>query len=284
MKPASNPTEARRRVPAPRLDRRTWLLGSLGLWLGGCASPPDTAGVALQRVLAPSGTLRVAVYAGSPTSMVRSTGSGEMRGLTVELGRELGRRLQVPAQIVEYPRVAEVVAALQRGEADMTITNATTERAQRVDFAEPLVALELGLLVPAGGGAIGTVAALDRSGARIGVSQGSTSQRVLGAQLRQAALVALPTLGAAREALTAGQIDAFATNKAILFELADQVPGSRVREGRWGLEQLAIAIGKGREAALPFLREFSRAIGHDGLVDAAAARAGLRGTVPVQAR
>lgn len=284
MKPASSPTEARRRAAAPRLDRRTWLLGSFGLWLGGCALPPDTADVALQRVLAPSGTLRVAVYAGSPTSMVRSTGSGEMRGLTVELGRELGRRLQVPVQIVEYPRVAEVVAALQRGEADMTITNATTERAQRVDFAEPLVALELGLLVPAGGGAIGTVAALDRSGARIGVSQGSTSQRVLGAQLRQAALVALPTLGAAREALAAGQIDAFATNKAILFELADQVPGSRVLEGRWGLEQLAIAIGKGREAALPFLREFSRAIGGDGLVDAAAARAGLRGTVPVQAR
>jgi polar amino acid transport system substrate-binding protein len=240
-------------------------------------------GVALQRVLAPSGTLRVAVYAGSPTSMVRSTGSGEMRGLTVELGRELGRRLQVPAQIVEYPRVAEVVAALQRGEADMTITNATTERAQRVDFAEPLVALELGLLVPAGGGAIGTVAALDRSGARIGVSQGSTSQRVLGAQLRQAALVALPTLGPPAK-----------PHRRADRRLRDQQghplrtgrPGarSRVLEGRWGLEQLAIAIGKGREAALPFLREFSRAIGHDGLVDAAAARAGLRGTVPVQAR
>ena len=67
-----------------------------------------------------------------------------MRGVAIDLGRALAQRLGVPATVQVYPRVAEVVAAMQRGEADFTVTNATAQRAALVDFAPPLVDLELG--------------------------------------------------------------------------------------------------------------------------------------------
>jgi polar amino acid transport system substrate-binding protein len=79
--------------------------------------------------------------------------------------------------------------------------------------------------------------------------------------------------------LADGRIDAYATNKATLFEMADSLPGSRVLDGRWGLERHAIAIPKGRDAGLPFLRAFTEDIKAQGLVKAAASRAGLRGAI-----
>ena len=37
------------------------------------------------------------------------------------------------------------------------------------------------------------------------------------------------------------QLDAFATNKPILFEMSDGIPGSRILDGRWGVEHVAVA-------------------------------------------
>ncbi len=258
--------------------------------LASCASPAPQAGAAptsasvpapaaARGALAPTGTLRVALYAGSPTSLVEAAPPAQMRGVAVDIGRSLAARLGVPVEFKVLPRVAEVVAALQRGEADFTITNATAERARLVDFAEPVVGLELGVLVP-GRSRIAATERMDVAGATVGVSQGSSSERVLGGQFKQAKLRAFPSLDAARGALVAGEIDGFATNKGVLFELADRAPGTRVLDGRWGTEQLAPAIPKGREAGMAFLQAFTQDVRRNGEVERAAARAGLRGTVP----
>ena len=256
--------------------RRLFLLGGLALAasLAGCATTPAPE---VRQALAPTGTLRVAVYPGSPTSMVRAAGSGEMRGLSVEIGRELARRLGVPAEIVVFQRVAEVVDALKGGRADFTITNATPARAQDVDFTPPLLALELGYLALPGS-PVQALNEVDRPGVRIGVSQGSTSQGALSREFKQARVVPAPSLQAAGEMLRRREIDAFATNKAILFELADGLPEARVLDGRWGLEHLAIAVPKGRGVAADYLRGFAESVRSEGLVRAAAQRAGLRGT------
>ena len=79
--------------------------------------------------------------------------------------------------------------------------------------------------------------------------------------------------------LSQRKLNAFATNKAILFEMSDSLPGSRVLEGRWGLEDLAIAIPKGRETGMLYLRRFVEDIGADGLIKRAVERSGLRGAV-----
>lgn len=254
--------------------------GQIGLFIAAAGTPAGqpTPAAEPKLVLAPAGKLRIAVYAGSPTSMVRTAGSEEMRGLTVDLGRELARRLGVPAEITVFDRVAEVVSALTEGRADFTITNATPARARDVDFTPPLIDLELGYLALPGS-PVQTLSQVDRPEVRIGVSQGSTSQGVLGRELKEARVVAAPSLAAAAEMLRRGELDAFATNKAVLFEMADGLPGARVLEGRWGLEHLALAVPKGRSEAAKFLREFTGSVQRDGLLHAAAKRAGLRGSV-----
>ena len=239
---------------------------TISLALAGCATAPTpTPAPEIRQALAPTGKLRVAVYPGSPTSMVRSAGADEMRGLAVELGRDLTRRLGVPAEIVVYERAAEVVEALKSGNAVFTITYATPARGLELAFTPPLVALELGYLsLP--GSPVQALADVDRPGIRIGVSQGSTSQGVLSRELTRAQVIPAPSLKAAGEMLQRRELDAFATNKAILFELADGLPGALVLEGRWGLEQLAIAVPKERALAAEYLRGFAEAMRADGSV------------------
>ncbi len=246
--------------------------------LGGCATAlAPAAPAAVRAALAPTGSLRVAVYPGSPTSLVEAAAPERMRGVAVDLGRLLATRLGVPDQVVVYPRLAEALAALQRGDADFTVTNATVERAKVVDFAPTLVDLELGVLVHSAS-RLTAVEQWDQSGVTIGVSQGSSSERVLGSRLKLAKLRTFPTLEAAGAALRAGEIEGFATNKGILFELAQKVPGARVLDGRWGSEHLAPAIPKGRDAGMPFLRTFTEQVRRDGDLERASQRAGLRGT------
>ncbi|MBV8032746.1 MAG: SMP-30/gluconolactonase/LRE family protein [Betaproteobacteria bacterium] len=244
------------------------------LLLAACAGPGPGPSQEVRNALAPTGKLRVGVYPGSPTSMVRDA-SGE-RGVSVEMGRLLAQRLGVPYEQVEFRRVAEVVDGLKSGKADFTITNATPARAADLDFSAPVITLELGYLVPPAS-RIATMAEADRPGMRIGVAEGGTSHATLTRTLKQATVVPMPSLSAAIELLQGGRLDAFASNKGILNEMADRLPGSKILEGRWGLEHLAMAVPKGRDAGLAFLRSFADEAVASGAVASASERAGLRG-------
>jgi polar amino acid transport system substrate-binding protein len=266
------------------------LSGCTRVWSSKASSSPGNAndvslgldaGVAatLRPILAPTGALRVGVSLGSPTSLVRNA-QGQAAGLAWELGNRLASALGVPFTPVELARVADIVEAMstnnQTPRVDFTFTNATAARAQVVDFTEPLLSLELGYLVPASS-VVQSIGALDQTGRRIGVTLGSSSQAALPRVLQAATVVPVDTVSLATSQMRRGELDAFATNKAILFEMADALPGSRVLGGRWGLEHLAIAVPKGRNAAVPALQRWVNTLKQSGELARMASRAGLRG-------
>jgi polar amino acid transport system substrate-binding protein len=209
--------------------------------------------------------------------MVRDRRTGETHGLSIELGQELARWLGVPFEQVGYQRIAEVLAAMKAGEVDFTVSNATPARAVDVDFSQTLISLELGFLVPAAS-PIATIPEIDKAGLRVGVTQGSTSQTTLPNILPKVTVVAAQNAKHAIEMFCNGELDIFATNKPTLFEMSDQMPGARVLDGRWGVEHVAIAIPKGRDAAMEYVRRFVEQAQTSGLLSQAADRAGLRGT------
>jgi polar amino acid transport system substrate-binding protein len=243
-----------------------------------CSSTATAPTQELRRVLAPTGKLRVGVYQGSPTSIVGDAASGNAKGVGFDLGKELARRAGVPFEPVVYSKNADVLAAVKSGAVDMSFTNATPARMKDMDFSPAMVEVEQGYLVPRGS-AIAGVSDVDRAGIRVGVSEGSTSEATLSRGFKKAMLVRAPTLKAAVEMLAGGQLDAFATNKAILYEMSDALPGSRVLDGRWGLEHFGIAIPKGRQTAMTYINTFAVDAKAEGLVTRAVERAGLRGTV-----
>ena len=66
-----------------------------------------------RQVLAPTGKLRVGVYFGSPTSMVRDSKTNEVHGLSFDLGQELAKRLNVPFEQVTYQRISDVLEGMK---------------------------------------------------------------------------------------------------------------------------------------------------------------------------
>lgn len=253
------------------------LCGPCLVLLFGCSTFQPAVDPAVRMLLAPTGELRVGVYLGSPTSLVRDPKTGESSGVALDLGRALGQRLGIPVKVFEFGRLALVLDALKAGQIDFTFTNATEARAQDMDFTRPLLQLELGYLVLSES-PYKEISDIDRPSMRVGVTQGSSSQGVLTREFKSARVVPATSLKQAQDMLKEKKIDAFATNKAILFEMSDELSGSRVMDGRWGLENLAIAIPKGRDVARPFLNEFAASAQLNGQLQGAVKRAGLRGT------
>ena len=249
-----------------------------GLLLSGCGTAPAASSeVQIARAaLAPTGALRIGVYPGSPTSMVRDAKTGEKTGIAYELGAALARDLGVRAEHVEFRRLAEVIDALKAGQIDFTFTNASPARAKDLDFTPALVQLELGYLVP-NASTVTAIAEIDRPGVRVGVSEGSSSFAALSKQFTNAKLVTAPSLQRAGDMLVKREIDAFATNKGILFELADSVPNTRILAGRWGVENIAIGIPKGRAEGLSYVQKFAQRAQADGTLATIVKRSGLRG-------
>ena len=232
----------------------------------------------IKQVLAPSGALRVALYTGTPTSILTDPNSGVPKGVGYDLGKEFATRLGVPFEPVIFSKNADVLEAVKAGHADIALTNATPARAKDMEFGPSVFEVELGYLVPKGS-AITTLADIDAAGIRVGVTAGSSSDGTLSRDLKNAEVVRATNFDAAIEMLRAGNLSAYATNKASLFEMSEKLPGSKVLDGRWGVERMAIGIPKGRAAGKVFIRQFTEAVKAEGLVKAAIARAGLRGAI-----
>jgi len=235
----------------------------------------------MREILAPTGKLRVGVYFGSPTSMVHDARTNEIHGLAFDLGKELARRLNVPFAEINYQRISDVLEGMKAQDVDFTISNSTPARAATVVFSQTLLTIELGYLVVVSSPIKG-IADIQKPGLRIGVTQGSTSQGTIPKLLPNAVVVPAENYKRGIEMLERGEIDTYATNKPTLFEMSDQMPGSRVLDGRWGEEHLAVAIPKGREAGLDYIRHFVEEVQTNGLLAQAEERAGLRGVLKGQ--
>lgn len=248
----------------------------VGLLVTGCASLASAPSQQERQALAPTGNLRVALYLGAPASIIRGAAPDESKGLGFDLGKELARRIGVPFEPVVYPSPGAIMDGLKSGEWDVTFFGPTPARESVLDFTASFLVIEHGYLVPAGS-SISTMDAVDRPGIRIGAPQGGSVNAFLARTLKNATVVPSTSVPAGAEMLKSGEVDAFAANKANLFELSDRLPGSRVLDGRIGVDEVAIALPKRRETGMAYVRKYIEDAKSEGLIKAAVQRAGLRG-------
>jgi len=261
--------------------RRLILLSfaAAALQLAGCSTTTTVSLPADQvAAIAPGSKLRIAVYQGTPTSVITDPKTGAPTGVGYELGKDLAKRLGVAFEPMIFPRNAEVLAAVKAGKPDMAFTNATASRAREMDFSQKYLEIELGYLVSPKA-RIADISGIDRPGVRVAVTEGSSSDGVLTKALKNAQVVRAKTLKIGVEMLADGRADVYATNKPTLFEMAEDLPGARILDGKWGAENHAIGIPKGRKAGMPLLRRLLDDARKDGVVRSAIQKSGLKGAV-----
>ena len=226
--------------------------------------------------LAPTGNLRVGINYGNPVLATRDSTSGELRGVAVDLARELGRRVDVPVKLVGYEAAGKMFEAVKAGAWDVAFLAVDPGRAAEINFTAPYIEIEGTYLVPPGF-ALVAIADVDREGVRIGVSAKSAYDLFLSRTLQHAELVRAPTPDAAFELLVAGKVDVVAGVRQHLVANAAKLPGSRVLDGRFMAIQQALGIPRGRDEGAAYLREFIEDMKVSGLVAQAIEKAGIRG-------
>ena len=145
----------------------------IGLWgamimatIAGGAAADDGAAV---KQLTPTGKLRVAVAVSpAPSALysVKDAATGELRGVTIELGRALARKLGVEPQFIEFLASGEIQNSAASNVWDVSFMPVDEERKKFVDFGNAYHLLQSTYLV-APGAKLATVADVNRAGVRI---------------------------------------------------------------------------------------------------------------------
>ena len=121
--------------------------------------------------LAPTGTLRAGINLGNIV-LAQTDANGQLGGVTVELVRELGRRLGVPVELKRFDAAGKSFDAMKAGSLDIVFLAIEPVRAAEVEFSAPYVIIEGVYMVPKDS-PLNAVADVDRE-ACIGVNKGST--------------------------------------------------------------------------------------------------------------
>ena len=74
--------------------------------------------------------------------------------------------------------------------------------------------------------------------------------------LKNATLLTGPGNPTAFELLHSGKVEVLAGLRHQLMEVRDKLPGSRILDGRFLVVEQTLAVSKGREAGIRYLREF----------------------------
>jgi polar amino acid transport system substrate-binding protein len=228
--------------------------------------------------VAPTGKLRVA-FLSAPIYATKDSATGELKGVAVDLGKELARRVGVPFDPVVYPNPPALIGGAKSGEWDVALMGINAERAAAMDFSAPYMEVEQGYLVRAAV-SIATASDVDKAGIRIGVLEKAGADLYLSRTLKNAVLVRAISVPELFALFGAGKADVIAAIKTALFVEAEKQPGSRVLDGRFLVEPIGMGVPKGRDtAAAAYVGKFVEEAKAEGLVKSAIERAGLRGVV-----
>jgi polar amino acid transport system substrate-binding protein len=241
-----------------------------------CSSTPPKPSPAALAELAPTGKLRAAINFGNPVLASKDPATGEARGVSVDLSRELARRLGVPLEIVPYAAAGRVVEAVKTGAWDVAYVAIDPLRGVDMIQSPPYVVIEGSYLVPAES-PIRSNAEVDREGIRIAVGKGSAYDLFLSREIKRAMLVRAPTSPQVVSMMIRENLEVAAGVRQQLEADAKRVAGVRLLPGRFMVINQAMAVPRGRDAGARYVRDFIEEMKASGFVAQALARHRVEG-------
>ncbi|MGC5342248.1 transporter substrate-binding domain-containing protein [Streptomyces sp. DT171] len=211
--------------------------------------------------LAPNGTLRASINLGNPV-LAQGTPAAPT-GITVDIAREIGARLDVPVEFLCFDAARKSFEAMTTGRADICFLAVEPAREAEVAFTAPYVVIEGVFAVPRDS-ALTTVADVDSAGVRIGVKRGSAYDLYLTRTLLHASVVR------GDEGVDEFRAQGLEVAAGIRQPMAEYVvvrPEVRLIEGRFMQIQQALGTTTTRRPeTVRFLRDLVEELKADGFV------------------
>jgi polar amino acid transport system substrate-binding protein len=224
---------------------------------------------------APTGRLRAAINLGNPI-LAHPVDSGA-GGVSVDLARELARRLGVDLELVVVDTAGKSVDAVATERADIGFFAIDPARGADIAFTGPYVLIEGSYLVK-DDAPIRANEDVDRATHRVVVGKGSAYDLFLTRELRQAQIVRAPSSPAVVPTFLEQGADVAAGVRQKLEADARARPGLRLLDGRFMVIRQAMGVPKSRgDAAAALLAAFVEEMKASGFVADALARHGIEG-------
>jgi polar amino acid transport system substrate-binding protein len=217
--------------------------------------------------LAPTGKLRVGINLGNAVLAQKDAASGELKGVTVDLARELGRRTGLPVELTEFQAAGKTFEAMNAGQIDVAFFANEPQRAAEVDFTPAYVHIE-GTYMVWQDSPLKKVEDVDRPGVRIASGRASAYTLYLKRNIKQATLVEASAGGgrAMIELFLNDRLEAAAGVKQQLQAYAKNDPSVRVMDGHFMIVRQAMGLPKGRPKAQAYLHGFIEEMKRSGFV------------------
>ena len=230
--------------------------------------------------LAPSGTLRAGINMANGLLVTGSTAAGAPSGVAPDMAREIADRLGVAVAYVPFASPSQVAEAAGRDAWDIALIAAEPARAETIAFSAAYVEIEATYLVLESS-SLRSVAEVDRPGRRIAVSAGTAYDLYLTRSLKHAELQRTNGQTGAVELFVTEKLDALAGLRPALNRQVEELPGTRILEGRFTAVQQAIGTKPGHRAAAAFLQDFVAEAKASGLVARLIERHGVAGRLQI---
>ena len=229
----------------------------------------------LAKEFAPQGELRVALNYGNGV-LVQRGADGVPQGVSADLARELARRLEVVPRFISYDAAAKVAEAVTEKAWDLAFMAVDPKRATHIDFSDPYVQIE-GTYLVKDHSPWQSVAQLDMPDTRIAVGKGAAYELYLSSHLQHAELVLFSTSAAAIHGFVNQNLDAAGGVRQTLMDYALDHNGYRVLADYYTAIHQAMALPKGRPAALAYLKAFISEMKSSGFIAESLERSGQMG-------
>jgi polar amino acid transport system substrate-binding protein len=253
------------------LNRRTFSLTTIALVMTACATTPPPP----VSELAPTGRLRAAINYGNPI-LAGKNAAGEPVGVSVDLARELGRRLGVPVDFVTVDGAGKSVEAVTRAQVDIGFVAIDPVRGAGMYQTAPYVVIEGAYLVK-NNSPITRNEDVDRAGNRIAVGNASAYDLYLTRELKNAKLVKARTSPTVVDTFMEQNLEVAAGVKQQLEMDARRVPGLRLLPGRFMVINQAMGLPKGRDKGAKYVEAFIEEMKASGFVADALKRHNIQG-------
>ncbi len=230
--------------------------------------------------LAPSGTIRAGINMANSLLVTGSTAAGEPTGVSPDMAYEIAGRLGVAVSYVPFASPSEVADAAGSDAWDIALIAAEPARAESIAFSAAYVEIEATYLLPENS-SLRLVEDVDRPGMRIAVSAGTAYDLYLTRSLKHAELQRTKSMIGAVDLFITEKLDALAGLRPALNRQIEELPDTRILEGRFTAVQQAIGTKPENVVADAFLQRFVAEAKASGLVARLIERHGVEGRLQV---
>ena len=217
---------------------------------------------------APSGTLRVGINLGNPVLASEDAATKKLSGISVDIADEIGKRINLPIQLIPFKSASATVDGIKNGELDMVFVAIDPVRGADISYTPAYIQIEGAYMVKASSPLKNNVE-VDVAGTEIVVGKGSAYDLYLTREIKNATLLRAASSQAVIDDFMSGKGNVAAGVKQQLESDAKRYEGLRMLPGRFMVINQSIGIPKARpdfEKTTAYLSEVITQLKQSGFV------------------